>query len=427
MNTSWKLIFFVTSFIGKEITTVQSSDSSSSKYDLTAVLNDAIAGIFKSTDSIEQLETIIYANAPDFITYLYHTNDSECIIQTPSNVITIRYLHIQGANNNTCNATWHKPSNTIRWDLSKNQLHMFSEELKYKITGDVLSNSRYGYVDYDNTRSKFEIASFLYKNFSMIAAKPLVNQPGDKNITIDFPHDEKHMGICQGIVFKTLGNLCYEKQLRLMEMISYGIPGAICRYYNNGGRLKGQLDTLLDLNPKQRIISAYPNFSTDEQLYYYLIPNISLVHLNFRNVTIRGLTNFESYVNDQSSDDSCNNVYILRVKNITGNMILHSGFEHLPYFQLKFSIPDLRVSFIPKTENFRVKAQDYIIAEDAPETPTLISSWLSKYSTDIMRVLESELEDLMMPSIKNKSIPFSSQRSELDASFVELVKKSELW
>ncbi|XP_065204128.1 uncharacterized protein LOC135834220 [Planococcus citri] len=325
---------------------------------------------------------------------------------------------------------YRNPPNTIRWEFPKNTFHMFYDELEYWIAGQVLVEPHL-YWTSDRSTSKFDVLRYhTYKNFSIIATKTPVsaNQSFNENIFINTSYD--HLENLEGIKMEKYPKLLsYKQHIKLSYIIGLELPSIMRRFFFDGGNFNTILGEIFNLHPKQYIISACPDFLTHEQRYYYLLPDINFVYISFKNITIRGLSNFESYVNNQSWSNrylSHDLVYTLHVKNVRGNMILDPDFDHLQHFQLNFFIGNLYISFAPEKGEFRVEARDYSIVEDTLQSSTLISSWLPEYSTRIIRLIESAMIDVMQSSNKDKekSSSLSSDFAQIETSFVELLKKS---
>ncbi|XP_065208331.1 uncharacterized protein LOC135837098 [Planococcus citri] len=425
MNNPWKLIFVIL-FIREEITATQSSKNNCTKYDLTNVLNDAILKLFKGTDFFEKLESQIILKDLKFLHDVYKINNTEKL-QPFGDTIDLKGLYISrlvygpliGGENP-------RDTSTIRWDFPENRLRMFYAELYYGITGYVQvdeESSSYRYRE-DGSASKFELDHNKYKNFSITATKPPTKQSCNESILINTSYD--YLKNPPGIKLAKHRKLSYKQHLKLSYIIGSELPSIMHHIFNDSGNFNALLGEIFNRNPKQHIISAFPDFLTNEQRYYYLLPDINFMYMSFKNITIRGLSNFESYTNLKHylyrvfSDHIF--VYTLYVKDVRGHMTLEPGFDHLPHFQLNFFIPNLNMRFVPKNKQFRVEAHNYSIVEDTPQAPTMISSWLSKYSTSIIQLLQTAMTDLMMPMEKNNSIPLSPQLAEMEASFGDILK-----
>ncbi|XP_065208333.1 uncharacterized protein LOC135837101 isoform X1 [Planococcus citri] len=428
MNNPWKRIFVIL-FICQEISAAQSSSNNSTKYDLTNVLNDAILRLFKGSDFFEKLEPEVLINDGKFEYYGYKIDNTEKL-QPFGDTIDLNTMYTRRVCFSDLMMTNPPNTSTIRWDFRENRFRMFYAELYYRITGQVQveeSSSPYRYKDDDDgSASKFELDYNKYQNFSITATKLLVNPSFNENIIINISYD--HLGNPKGIKLDKHRKLSYEQHLKLIYIIGLELSSMMDNFFNNCDDFNALLGEIFNLNPQQRIISAYPDFLTNEQRYYYLVPDINFMYMSFKNITIRGLSNFESYTNLKSYKYECILsdhifVYTLHVKDVRGNMTLEPGFEHLPHFRLNFFIRNLNILwFVSKNKRFRVEAHNYSIVEDTPQAPSLISSWLSKYSASIIQFLQSAMADLMMPTKKSNSIPSSPQLAEMEASFGEILK-----
>ncbi|XP_065208321.1 uncharacterized protein LOC135837093 isoform X2 [Planococcus citri] len=389
-----KLVILVILFICEDtiIAIAQSSSNDSTKYDFTNVLNEAILKLLKSTDLVEKLQSQILL-IEDVKRYgsTYEINNT-AKLRPFGNTIDLNYLTTFGSAS-TRSLVNRYPPNTIRWEFSENKMVKYHE----------------------------------YKNLSIIATKLQVNQKDDNNISINTSYD--CLKNPEGIKLGKHPKLSYKQHLKLIYIIGLELPSIMRSFFNKSGIFTALLGKIFNLNPKQHIISACPDFSTNEQRYYYLLPDISSVYVSFKNITIRGLSNFESFVNNQSWSNryiSYDLVYTLHVKNVRGNMTLEAGLEDLQHFQLNFFIGNLYILFVPKKQEFRVEALNYSVVEDSPQPSTLISVWLPKYSTSIIQLIESAVIDSLMPSKNYKQQPSSlfSNFAQIETSFVELLKKS---
>ncbi|XP_065208335.1 uncharacterized protein LOC135837101 isoform X2 [Planococcus citri] len=427
MNNPWKLnLMFFILFIHEEITAAQSSNNNSTKYDLTNVLNDAILRLFKGTDLFEKLEPEIILKNSKHLDAVYKIKNTEKL-QPFGDSIDLKGLHttrlVYGSQTenppDTC---------TIRWEFPENRFHMFYAALYYWIYGYIQveeSSSSYRYWD-DDTVSKFDLEYIKYKNFSITATKPPTNPSCNENIVVNTSYEHLENPY-KGIKLDKHRKLSYDQHLELTYIIGSELPSIMHHFFFKVGNFNTVMGEIFNLNPKQHIISACPDFLTNEQRYYYLLPDINFMYMGFKNITIRGLSNFESYTNLKSYIYArwCPDyifVYTLHVKDVRGNVTLEPAFEHLPHFQLNFFIRNLKIWFVPKNKQFCVEAHKYSIVEDTPQAPTMISSWLSKYSASIIQLLQSAMTDLMMPMEKNNSILLSPQLAEMEASFGEILK-----
>ncbi|XP_065208320.1 uncharacterized protein LOC135837093 isoform X1 [Planococcus citri] len=424
-----KLVILVILFICEDtiIAIAQSSSNDSTKYDFTNVLNEAILKLLKSTDLVEKLQSQILL-IEDVKRYgsTYEINNT-AKLRPFGNTIDLNYLTTFGSAS-TRSLVNRYPPNTIRWEFSENKMHMFyGDTLKYWLWGDVVVQEPYSYWNYKNQEREFQVKYHEYKNLSIIATKLQVNQKDDNNISINTSYD--CLKNPEGIKLGKHPKLSYKQHLKLIYIIGLELPSIMRSFFNKSGIFTALLGKIFNLNPKQHIISACPDFSTNEQRYYYLLPDISSVYVSFKNITIRGLSNFESFVNNQSWSNryiSYDLVYTLHVKNVRGNMTLEAGLEDLQHFQLNFFIGNLYILFVPKKQEFRVEALNYSVVEDSPQPSTLISVWLPKYSTSIIQLIESAVIDSLMPSKNYKQQPSSlfSNFAQIETSFVELLKKS---
>ncbi|XP_065208338.1 uncharacterized protein LOC135837102 [Planococcus citri] len=427
MNNPWKLLSFIL-FVWGEISAAHSSSSCNfSKYDFTDILNDAIVRILKSDTIAEKLESLILVG--DDRKY-----NGECRINTGKipffeNPIDISGVRVIGDNFNGLRLDKNQHS-TIRWEFPKNELRMLYSHLEYQIYGHTFIEVSNSFWNFNVKCSQIVAQGLWYRNLSVIATKSLAKQKDDENITIGIHWN--HMTNHKGIRFtKKKRKISYKHHLSLLYLFSLEFPAIIRHVFNDGGNLRALLGKMFNLHPRQHIIAAFPDFPTNEQRYYYLIPDISIGFLVLKNITIRGLSNFESYMNKRTAKfhrylSHCR-VYTLRISSVQGNVTLDPGFDHLSRLQptLSFSISNLDITYAPKTQKFRVKARDYFIDENSPKSSLQISSWLSKYSTSIMKLIELSIQDLLAPSKEDteKSISSTPHLREMDTSFMRLLTK----
>ncbi|XP_065208326.1 uncharacterized protein LOC135837095 isoform X2 [Planococcus citri] len=411
----WKLIVLVILFICE----AQSSSNDSTEYDLTNVLNEAILKILNSSDLVRELTSQILIS-PEIRDYgSIYKIDNTAKLRLFGNTINLEEISTHGLG-----ITQYSPD-TILWEFSKNNFHMLYAELRYWLVGGVVIDESYSdWID-DHRGSAFGLKFHEYTNLSIIATKLPENREDDKNIIINISYDR--LKNLRGIELEKHPKLSYKQHLKLIYIIGLELPYIMRNFFMNGGNFSALLGKIFNLNPKQHIITACPDFLTNEQRYYYLLPDIFLEHMSFKNITIRGLSNFELYTNDKSwsrrlSNSSNDLVYTLHVKDVRGDMSLDHRFEHLhlPRFQLNIIIRNLYISFVPKTDEFRVEAQDYSHVDDSLLPSTLVSVWFPKYSTSIIQLIESALIDSLMPSKKEKSIPMTRQLAKMEASFVKI-------
>ncbi|XP_065224965.1 uncharacterized protein LOC135848829 isoform X2 [Planococcus citri] len=378
-----------------------------SKYDITKIINEIFTGIFRDVDWRTKLQSA--SGTKFFHTFNIELPAKNTLPQFGNEIYlncSITTIDILGI--------------TIKWDFIRDKVNIELDKIKFSILGEVKEKP-----SLNTTISSFLVLSLTFKNFSISSEKNPINQPGDEKIQTDVSYDgvTTEKGIKASI---HQSKLSYEEQLELIHAISLPLESVIRDGVINRTKFSDLLNTMFSLNPQKRITSVDPDFPLNTHQYYYLIPEIPIIHASLRNIKIFGLWNFEPYFYNKKITNSQS--FKLIIKNIHGKMILDSGFRQWPQFSINFSIHELSISAEVKLRGVRVKVQNCSISEEVLEPDaSIISSWLTKFSTFIIELLESAVEISIITWMNKddfRSSFSSSSIREAENSLIEILKKS---
>ncbi|XP_065224967.1 uncharacterized protein LOC135848831 isoform X2 [Planococcus citri] len=366
-----------------------------SKHDIKKVLNNIFTKIFKDVNWIEKLESMSGIEKMDYHYLELPTENSfsmfgdKVVVKLGVETIIPSYIK-------------------IRWDFLKNQLNMSHDKMTFFIYGEVKEKP-----NSDNTLYIVRATSLTLKNYSINAEKLSTNQESDEKIRIDLSYDHvtNEMGISESNLRGT--KLSYEEQLELIHILSLSFESALRDAIINRTDFVDLLNTMFNVNPRQIITSVDPDFPLNPHNYYYLIPEMPIIHTSFKNIKIIGMWDFEPFYFDEETATNTN--FTLITKNIRGNMNLDTGFEQWPQFGLNFTIDELSIRAENNTKSIRS------IFEEISESSRTISSWLAEFSTFIIELLESAIESSIMPDKCRSSFSPLSIR-EMETALIELLK-----
>ncbi|XP_065223176.1 uncharacterized protein LOC135847542 [Planococcus citri] len=410
LNRSKTLYSFLILFFLKEIDATALRDPSP-KYDITKIINETVVKLLGTKNSDNLNERILSWMHPEAGKYFRHQISIKNDLKIrPFNEdffldgMIFRY---------TGYPYFSKESKArIRWNTSKAEMSISWNKIRFIIYGKVKDEAcsfvwcRHYY--------EFEVVH-VYDNFSITATKLSSNQLDDKKIFIAVSYDRVENE--EGIKFSKNYELSYKQILQLKYKIALESTTLISDFFIKSDDFYNFFDSIL-VTPKERITSIHPDFPDNEHSYYYSIPDIPIVYVNFKNIKIIGLWSFEPCID--------NNTISLHTKNVRGNMILDAGFEHFPQFELKFIIDELSMFIDHGIKRIRVMARNYSISELTSKSSSSLSSWLKEFSVPIMDLIESAIETTIMPSMGylSRSSLSKIQIQEMETSFIQLLKKS---
>ncbi|XP_065204968.1 uncharacterized protein LOC135834909 isoform X2 [Planococcus citri] len=367
MKTSL-LIFF----IAKDLVSVRALDESS-KYDITKVLNDSINGIFQKAgwSRVKKTFTKGFHGLSEYKTKNIRK------FKIFGDEIIYRGLHFRdvGAPDLI----------SIQWNSAKNETR-----LQFSGFGYYLDCNMIGALN--KTVARFS-ANPIFTKFAIIITESSTGQNESKiKIEIDYAnimhYESTWLTGYDKTKLKTTQRLFYEFHIMLPKVTRH------CLARNK--KFKQALTNSLLVYPKRYISSIYPDFSRKERKYYYSIPKISLNSYHLKNITIRGLSNFESF-----------NGTSLQVKNIDGFMtcIIHEALIEF----VTFEIDHLFISFNRDNQSITVNAQKYKIkqlnfGDSSSKHESLLLDSLPEFSSVIlMRHIESAIANSIMPYMKKNT------------------------
>lgn len=138
---------------------------------------------------------------------------------------------------------------------------------------------------------------------------------------------------------------------------------------------------------KKTLLSTHPDFFTNDNKYYYLIPKISFFCFNLKNVFIRGLWHLEWLkINTGLSIFT----HSLMIRNVQGSVVLDFGTTQEKPVELQFKIDYFSISIDGKSVN--VDARCYSVNK----TNTPLSY---RQSALIMQRIELAVASSVLPTM----------------------------
>lgn len=148
--------------------------------------------------------------------------------------------------------------------------------------------------------------------------------------------------------------------------------------------------------PHAELVSQNPDFSSNPQKYYYLIPKFPFLCFTLKEIVIFGLSNFDSFKVHKTSPIF---TQTLLMKNLTGGVILDYKSASEKPLELYFEINSLFVSKKYETRCIYVQAK-YTSINLAKLSGTLTF----RQKEVLMNGLESAIASSILPSAKGESI-----------------------
>ncbi|XP_065204962.1 uncharacterized protein LOC135834905 isoform X2 [Planococcus citri] len=377
MKTSL-LIFF----IAKDLVSIKAFDDESSKYDITKVLNDSINGIFQKAgwSRVEQALTKSFHRLSE-----YKTKNIRKLKIFGDEII---YRDLQFYDAHTYDGL------SIQWNSAKNETRLqFDDEFRYYLDCNMIGAL-------NKTDAKISANPVFFK-FAIIIAESSTGKKEEKiKIGIDYANimhdDSTKLGGYYETKLKTRQKLMYEFHLMLPKVTRHCLA--------RSKKFKQALKNSLLVYPKQNISLLYPDFSSNEQKYYYSIPKIVLQKYNLTYIRITGLSNFKSFRGT-----------ILHIVNISGTMYLDRDYSSRENIAMNFTIDNLFIDVNYLNKSVTVEAKNYTISQfdiEGSKNSASISSWLHEVSPIMIRHIESAIANSMMPSMENVVLMKSLDLSE---------------
>ncbi|XP_065204967.1 uncharacterized protein LOC135834909 isoform X1 [Planococcus citri] len=417
MNYTKRICFFVLCSIFEEISTARSIIDSSEKYDITDVLHDSVmdalmAGHLQS----ELFNSILYPQH-----YLYMDKNPVKSKRFSDFVCFSALVFI---------ITDYSRS-PVRWNISKNDTFVGFNHLKIFITGQVRM--------WQNFSTYTFFSGFLeIKNVSL-HVRHLTNGDEDKNINTSVSFG--FAGIWGDNTIIRDYAIEYKERQKMVYIINILLPKMIKKRITRNKNFSQSLRTSPSTQPHQKIISRYSDFHANKEKYYYLLLPITLEIISFSDIKIVGLSNFESTeVKEHPPNDSYlftnkreepKYYQILHMNDIYGSMDLRYGKEKLEFKKqiaaINFTINRLSMLVDPSNNFTTFEAKDYSISEFPQNFSISITNWLSKFSSTIMRHIESAMAHSIVQrglryqlnvQVKNASSLESSTR-QMENSFIQ--------
>ncbi|XP_065208612.1 uncharacterized protein LOC135837314 [Planococcus citri] len=272
----------------------------------------------------------------------------------------------------------------IHRKFPENEMSIFLQDLLVRIWGTIGTVKNEAFTDFNTT---------LYlENYTFTAVASRMN---DKLVV----YNTTFGGYCHELmddedVYWTNQNLTDEDKEQLARELKPLLPEMLSENMKNNPEVAFHLDDIFDTyeKPRKKIISEHPNFLTNPQQYYYLIPKIPFYCFVLRRVVIHGLSNFESFKNHE---DYTIFTHTLLVRNVQGRMTLYYRTKEETPLELSFHIDCLFVSKTDDIECAHAQAKYYSITRT--KTNVTLSA---RQSEVIMNGLESAIASSLLPTME---------------------------
>ncbi|XP_065208571.1 uncharacterized protein LOC135837284 [Planococcus citri] len=317
MRCKMKSLVFVL-FLMKEITSIRSSTRESRKHDLTIHLNRTINKLFQSVKTV--IVTHLLKKIQNLEPQTYEYNLTHPIDGFQDRII-FRDTSIQ-------DFCLYMSSKHIDYDFINDKIQIVLHEADVHFGADVHSaeDTYYG--------SFFAVMEIESKCLINVVKLPETD-PGYKIFQIDMQ-------------FFDLNNITYRifnesvtNNTKLVKEIESRLPSILLDNMNNNEILTQALYDSYGFQPKKHLIAKRKNFSNNEPQYYYRIPTAQYFCFNLKNITIKGLSNFQSLKYHRFPRTA---IHTLLIKDVRGNATLDYGRESDPPLRLHFYIDYLTIS-----------------------------------------------------------------------------------
>ncbi|XP_065208575.1 uncharacterized protein LOC135837285 isoform X2 [Planococcus citri] len=399
-----KLWFFVL-FLTKEITSIRASYSASEKSDITKYLNSTIHKIFRSAKGVAVTFLLKKITNLQPKTYEYNLTRK---VQGFRDQIIFRNVTFPSLSF----GSWSRSSNRkyIEYDFLNNKIQIGSLHVYIEFHSDI-------YSDKDTFYSSFqEEATFDYPSswpcFINVTKLPKTNLENIFQIDMPLP---------KSAVFRYSSNYKQYEAVRrnndLMEEIKSKLPSMMIENMNHNEKLIRALNKSYGLHPKRHLLAKRKNFSHNEYQYHYRIPTAKYFCFKLINISISGLSNFQSLKQHYSPD--MKPIHTLWIKDIRGKATLDYGREPESPLELNFYADYLSISKDRFTETyygrgFKVAAHWASVSRAKEDIPLTIVQ-----SECIWRSIESALAFSLKPEsiVDEMETPLKQKCAEIPSSW----------
>ncbi|XP_065208590.1 uncharacterized protein LOC135837294 isoform X2 [Planococcus citri] len=372
-----------------------------SENDVTKHLNESISNIFaiNAQDAIELISTVRNHKMKEFE---YNVSKNVNPFQTKFFFQNICIWRFEGTSSEE-----DIPPPQLHWEFIEKKMSLLYEDLRISLQGMI------GAVKGENI-SKIRIRPG-FKNFTLTAVGSYI----DHN-NLKFSHNITYNGLrCWMLATPTVYWFTKISSSRddLEQLDQQIIPASLAMIHRNIQDNRYFSDKLKEIfqtyeKPRKEIISKHPDFLTNPQRYYYLIPEYTFFRFILKDIVIRGLSNFKSFKCIRSSSGIF--THTLHVRDVRGNMTLDYRSKNATNLELDFQIDYLFVSKKEDSSCVFVQAKYYTVVS----TKTNVSL-STRPSLVIMNGLESAIASSLLPSMKiGKTCDLGTSLEEIEISNV---------
>ncbi|XP_065204966.1 uncharacterized protein LOC135834908 [Planococcus citri] len=385
MNYTKRICFFIL-FIFKEFSTVRSIIDSSEKYDITDVVHDSIKDALHANHlSVGLYNSILYPQLA------FYAAENPVKSKRFSDFVFFSRLYFIITENS---------GYSVRWNISKNETFVGVSNMSIFIHGMVHM--------WQNISDCAYFSGFLEINNISVCVRHLTNGDEDKkiNTSVSFGFE----GIKGDNTIIRDYEIEYKERQKMVYIVNNLLPKMIKHRMTSNKNFSQCLRDSPYAQPNHKIISKYPDFHANKEKFYYLLPPIALELISFSDIRIVGLSNFESLeakrhppnlrfdllkIEHGVPKEEPKYYHILQINDIYGSMVLRYGKEK-PEFKkqiaaINFTINRLSMLVDMSKNRTMFKAKDYSITEFPRNFSIPITNWLSKFSSTIMRHIESAM------------------------------------
>ncbi|XP_065208572.1 uncharacterized protein LOC135837285 isoform X1 [Planococcus citri] len=423
MKCNIKFLFCVL-FLTKEITSIRASYSTSKKSDITKYLNSTIHKIFRSAKSVALTCLLKKIQNHEPKTYEYNLTRK---VQGFRDQIVFR--------NVTFPSLWSDELATkyMEYDFLNNRIQIGLDRVHIECHCDIYVFSDNGttyrsifwtgivFGDYEFWKPRVDNTCII--NLTKLPKTNLENTftidmriPDSSNIGYRFHYSWNH-------------NKAVAQNNDLMEEIKSKLPSVLLENMNHNEKLIQALNNSYGFRPKRHLLAKRKNFSHNEYQYHYRIPTAKYFCFKLINISISGMSNFQSLKHYRSPDKKP--IHTLWIKDIRGNATLDYGRESESPLELNFHAEYLSISRDRFTggyygRGFKVATHWASVSRAKEDIPLTIV-----HSECIWRSIESALAFSLKPEsiVDEMETPLKPKCSEIPSSlsWEDMKQSYEKW
>ncbi|XP_065208603.1 uncharacterized protein LOC135837306 [Planococcus citri] len=203
----------------------------------------------------------------------------------------------------------------IHWNFAENKINFVFLEIRIKIQAGIAIAKAQPRGKRCSSMNDY-ICWCSFENFTISAVGTRVK---DDQLKVSYNTTYSSFGITD---LRTFNQISMNENKNLVQEITPAMQMILEQNFHNNVKFIHELDKIFQVQeePRKKIISAHPHFSTNPQQCNYLIQEIPFLGFILKRIVISGMSNFESYNVDHSSNETYTRTLLIR--NVQGNMTL---------------------------------------------------------------------------------------------------------